>query len=110
MADLTKYTDYKTVLCVNILIFSQGKVLMVKRPLTKKVNPGKYSGIGGKVEPGESYLRAAQRELQEETGLDVVSDLKEYVKILAQNQQAHLLGQFIFDQQDKLIEKKIQVF
>jgi len=54
MSDLQKYMDYKTILSVNILVFSQGKVLLVKRPMTKKVNPGKYSGIGGKVEPGES--------------------------------------------------------
>lgn len=71
MADLQKYMDYKTVLCVNILIFSQGKVLLVKRPLSKKVNPGKYSGIGGKVEPEESYLQAVKRELKEETGLEI---------------------------------------
>lgn len=166
MADLSRYTDYKTVLCVNILIFSQGKVLLVKRPLTKKVNPGKYSGIGGKVEPGESYLAAAKRELKEETGLkianlrpygvtqsvtpsfnaewvhvnfvatlpkmvslpsseegdfhwldplkvdelDMVSDLKAYAQIMAKNKEAHLLGQFVYDKQDKLIEKNIQVF
>lgn len=151
---------------MNILIFSEGKVLLVKRPMTKKVNPGKYSGIGGKVEQKESYLQAAKRELKEETGLeienlrpygvtqsvapsfgaewvhvnfiatlpkpitlpsseegdfqwieplsvdklDMVSDLKEYAKILAQNDRVYLLGQFIYDVQDKLIKKNIQVF
>lgn len=30
---------------------------------------GKITGIGGKVEPGESLLRAAVRELEEEAGL-----------------------------------------
>ena len=53
MSDLSKYTEHRTVLCVNILIFSKGK----------------YFGIGGKVEPEESYFKAAKRELKEETGL-----------------------------------------
>lgn len=73
MSDLSVYTDYKTVLCVNILIFSEGKVLLVKRPMSKKVNPGKYSAMGGKVEPGESFLQTIKRELKEETGLEIES-------------------------------------
>jgi len=166
MADLSKYTDYRTVLCVNVLIFSEGKVLLVKRPLTKKVNPGKYSGIGGKVEPGESYFQAAKREMKEEISFEVddlhpygvtqtitpsfgaewvhvnflakipkiikikpseegefhwvdpatvdklnmVLDLQEYAKIIAKNDQVFILGQFVFDIQDKLIRKTIQIF
>lgn len=166
MADLSKYIDYKTVLSVNILIFSEGKVLLVKRPANKKVNPGKYSGIGGKVEPGETYFQAAKREMKEEitfepdnlcpygitqtvdapTGaewvhvnflaripkiiemepseegefhwvdpamvdkLDMVFDLQEYAQILAKNDQVFILGQFVFDSQNKLIKKTIQTF
>lgn len=166
MTDLSKYTDYKTVLCVNILVFSQGKVLLVKRPMTKKVNPGKYCGIGGKVEPEESFFDAAKRELKEEAGLeienlkpygvtqsvdhesgaewvhvnfmgvipqmitfsvseegefqwvdpstlvelDMVSDLKEYAQILAKNEKARILGQFVFDTNGQLTSKHISVF
>ena len=50
MDDFNKYTDYKTVLSVNALIWCNGKVLMLKRADTKKVDPGFYAGIGGKVE------------------------------------------------------------
>jgi 8-oxo-dGTP diphosphatase len=32
---------------------------------------GKWNGLGGKMEPGESPLAAAQRELLEESGLDL---------------------------------------
>lgn len=32
---------------------------------------GKYAGIGGKVEPGETIAMAAARELEEETGIQV---------------------------------------
>ena len=166
MRDFFKYIDYKTILSVNILIFSEGKVLLVKRSANKKVNPGKYSGIGGKVEPKESYLQAAKREMKEEIGfetndlhpygitqtvdaptgaewvhvnflskipkiiemepseegefhwvdpatvdkLDMVFDLQEYAQILAKNDQVFILGQFVFDNQNKLIKKTNQTF
>ena len=64
-----KYKDYKTILSVNALIWSKGKVLLLKRAETKAVDPGVYSGIGGKVEPGESVYDALIREIEEETGI-----------------------------------------
>jgi 8-oxo-dGTP diphosphatase len=141
-------------------------VLLVKRPANKKVNPGKYSGIGGKVEPGESYLQAAKREMKEEIGLEtdnlypygvtqtvdaptgaewvhvnflskipkiiemepseegefhwvdpatvdkleMVFDLQKYAQILAKNDRVFVLGQFVFDNQNKLIRENIQTF
>lgn len=38
---------------------------------------GKYCVIGGKVEPEESYLQAAKRELKEETEFEI-ENLKPY--------------------------------
>lgn len=78
MSDLKKYTDYKTVLSVNALIWCEGKVLLLKRAATKKVDPGIYSGIGGKVEPGEDFYTAILREIEEETGIKKVFDLRPY--------------------------------
>jgi 8-oxo-dGTP pyrophosphatase MutT (NUDIX family) len=69
MNDFSKYTDYKTVLSVNALIFCEGKILMLKRADNKKVDPGLYAGIGGKVEPHESFYAALLREIKEETGI-----------------------------------------
>jgi 8-oxo-dGTP diphosphatase len=78
MEDFNKYTDYKTVLSVNALIWCNGKVLMVKRADTKKIDPGLYSGIGGKVEPHESFYSALIREIEEETGITKFELIRPY--------------------------------
>ena len=46
------------------------KILTLKRAADKKIFPGKLSGFGGKVEPGEDLISSAYREMLEETGLD----------------------------------------
>ena len=78
MADIAKYTDYKTVLSVNALIFSEGKVLLLKRAANKRLDPNVYSGIGGKVEPGEDFYSALLREIEEETGLKEFQSFRLY--------------------------------
>lgn len=74
MSELDKYTSYKTNLSVVAFLRCQGKILLLKRAMTKKVDPGKYTGVGGKVEPGESFVDAVVREVQEETGLTISSE------------------------------------
>lgn len=71
-----KYKDYKTILSVNALIWCGGKVLLLRRSVTKKIDPGVYSGIGGKVEPGESIYDATLREIEEEAGLTEFESIK----------------------------------
>lgn len=78
MSDFSKYTDYKTILSVNALIWCKGKVLLMKRAKTKKIDPGIYSGVGGKVEPHESFYDALLREIKEETGLTEFESIKLY--------------------------------
>jgi len=78
MADFDKYTNYKTVLSVNALIYSQGKLLLLKRAANKKVDPNIYSGVGGKVEPHEDFYSALLREIEEETGLKEFKSIKLY--------------------------------
>lgn len=78
MSDISKYTDYKTVLSVNALIFAQGKVLLLKRAEDKKIDPNMYSGIGGKVEPREDFYSALLREIEEETGLKEFKSIRLY--------------------------------
>lgn len=50
-------------------------MLRTKVALIKKKRPqwqrGKWNGIGGKIEPGETPLAAMEREFEEETGVKV---------------------------------------
>lgn len=54
-----------------ILSEDQKEVLLVHR--NKRVSDdhfGKYNGLGGKMEPGESVFTCMQREIKEEAGID----------------------------------------
>ena len=56
-------------------IFKQDKVLMLYRNKKKNdINEGKWMGVGGHIEKGETPDQALKREVKEETNLDV----KEY--------------------------------
>ena len=61
----------KTVLCY---IEQDNKYLLIYRNKKKNdLNEGKYLGIGGHIEPGESKEEAVVREVKEETGLTLLS-------------------------------------
>lgn len=46
-------------------------LMMEKTGDSAGVHAGKWNGLGGKCEPGESFWAAATRELREESGIDV---------------------------------------
>ena len=48
-----------------------GEILLQKRSLTKKKNPGMWAKTGGHVEFGEDVISAIKREVYEEIGLNV---------------------------------------
>lgn len=60
---------------VEITVFRGDKVLAVN---SRRF--GGFCGVGGKLEPGESYTQAARRELMEETGCEALS-----LKLIAGN-------------------------
>lgn len=49
----------------------EGRVLLQKRSLSKKRNPGKWAKTGGHVDAGETCEQAIKREIYEEIGLTI---------------------------------------
>ena len=49
---------------------AQGRILVRRRPKDAPSYPGCWETPGGKVQAGESWAEAAEREFEEETGLD----------------------------------------
>lgn len=60
-----------TPISVILLVDRAGSVLLMERDEHAPVCPDMWGLVGGHVEPGEGFDEAAQRELEEETGLDL---------------------------------------
>ena len=69
MPDLSKDIQ----VCVGVMIFKEGKVLLGKR--NGKHAPGEYSFPGGRVDYMESFEDAIKRETEEESGVKI-KDIK----------------------------------
>lgn len=62
-----------TILGCGVMVYRDGKVLLAKRIAEGKPGYGLYAMPGGTVEAGENPVEAAEREVVEETGLEVVT-------------------------------------
>lgn len=63
---------FKVSLTVKVVVFgNDGKVLLLKRSKKELTNKGSYDLPGGHLERGESFKECIEREVMEETGLDV---------------------------------------
>lgn len=63
--------DYIGVGCGAIVVNDNNEVLLVKRSLESRTEPGEWSRPGGEVERGETIEKAVEREVFEETGVRV---------------------------------------
>src|SRR5260370_42114690 len=68
---ITNYSSPRYSIIPRVLCFVtwMDEVLLLKGAPDKKLWAGKYNGLGGHVERGESGHAAAQREILEESGL-----------------------------------------
>lgn len=64
-----------------LLVDRRGWILLQERDEHAPIAPERWAASGGHVEPGESFLEAAVRELREETGLEVAPETLQLVGI-----------------------------
>ena len=62
---------YRAIPRALVFVFNGSDVLLLKGAPTKRIWAGRYNGVGGHVESDEDVYTAAQREIREETGLEV---------------------------------------
>jgi ADP-ribose pyrophosphatase YjhB (NUDIX family) len=53
---------------VTCFLYCGDDYLFLRRSTSKKIDPGRLNGVGGRLEKGENYADAAIREIKEETG------------------------------------------
>lgn len=64
-------SEYQLKTYTLIYLISQGMILLLERDRGKSDMAGKITGLGGKIEEGESLLESAKREFFEESGLQI---------------------------------------
>ncbi len=72
-------------------IEKDGKVLLAKRPKTKRIGPDKYHLPGGHVEFGEDLKSALRREILEEFGIDI-EVFEPFYSFTYTSEDAHTIG------------------
>jgi len=64
---------YETIIVDGFPFDDQGRLLMQRRSMNRKLFPGFWDAIGGHLEHGESIEEGLRREMREETSMDLVT-------------------------------------
>ncbi len=88
---------------VGVYVFDDaGRVLLAQRGPAARHERYKWEGVGGEVDPGESYEQAAEREFLEELGIavklgEVIADFDEVTDSLGTIWEAKIFSGTIAD-------------
>lgn len=63
--------DFIGIGCGALILNSENEVLLLKRGIKSRNNAGFWSQPGGKVDYGETVIKAIKREIKEELGVDI---------------------------------------
>ena len=84
-------TDHIQKIIVSGILSTKDGVMLAKRPLTKKIAPGKFHLPGGHVEFGEDPEIALKREFSEEFNLNI--EVGEVIRTFSyQENSSHTVG------------------
>lgn len=82
--------DFIGVGCGAIIINDKNEVLLLKRSINSRIDPGLWSRPGGQVEFDESIEDAVEREVKEETGIIVKAVRRlDYTETISDNRSTH---------------------
>ncbi len=81
------------ILATLVFLIKEDKVYMVKK--TQKIGIGKYTGVGGRKEEGETIEESARRETSEEIGVQI-KELRRVAIIGFNNQDEKLFKVHVF--------------
>lgn len=74
---------------------SKGRIFLQKRSLEKDIQPGKWdTSVGGHLDQGESYLKAAVREAAEELGVELKEPEFLYQYIMRSDRESQFIQTF----------------
>lgn len=85
--------DFIGVGCGAIIINDKNEVLLLKRSIHSRTDPGLWSRPGGQVEFNESIEQAVEREVKEETGIIVKAVRRlDYTETISDDKTTHWIA------------------
>lgn len=83
------------------LINDDGKLLITKRGLKKRFNPGKYVFLGEHMIAGENYEQGAIRGAKEEVGIDIIKYKDLATHLFFESEETELVHFFLIKKDEK---------
>ncbi|MBQ8451333.1 MAG: NUDIX domain-containing protein [Clostridia bacterium] len=91
------------------MINSKNKILVQRRALNKKVNPGLYGVTGGHVDAGETPIATCVRETEEELGIKVDENEFKFLGEFIHQKGWELVQTYVLKKDIDLSKVKLQV-